>query len=103
MTIQYGINSDSWQKIINITVAQFAVDKIVLFGSRAKGNYRDGSDIDLCLFGDLALTNIYQINNALDELMLPYKIDIIIYKNMTNQALIEHIERVGIVLYQRES
>ena len=103
MTIQYGINSDSWQKIINITVAQFAVDKIVLFGSRAKGNYRDSSDIDLCLFGDLALTNIYQINNALDGLMLPYKIDIIIYKNITNQALIEHIERVGIVLYQRES
>jgi predicted nucleotidyltransferase len=73
-----------------------------LYGSRAKGNYKPGSDIDLSLHGAaLSLQELWTINDELDELLLPYSIDLLIFDTLQHEKLKEHIERVGVVLYQK--
>ena len=77
------------------------VTKVILFGSRAKGNFRDGSDIDLALFGDgIDSNDIAKIAISADELLFPYKIDLIIYDRITVPELKNHIIRVGIELFK---
>ena len=79
------------------------ISKVILYGSRAKGNYRNGSDIDLSIFADeIDLTTLQKIETEIDNLLLPYTFDISIFKNINNQNLIEHIERVGVEFYKRE-
>jgi len=78
------------------------VEKAVLYGSRAKGNHKPGSDIDLTLFGaELTDRLSSQIYWALDDLLLPYKIDLSLFSELRHAALIDHIRRVGIPLYER--
>lgn len=79
-----------------------AIEKAILYGSRAKENYRDYSDIDLCLVGatldfDLLLT----VETKLDNLLLPYNIDLSIFNKLDNLDLINHIERVGVIIFDR--
>lgn len=77
-----------------------AIEKAILYGSRATGNYRPGSDIDLTLVGEkLNLTTLQKIENELDDLLLPYKIDLSLHKQIRNKELLEHIERVGKVFF----
>src|SRR3990167_9121383 len=72
------------------------ITKVILYGSRAKGNYRLGSDIDLTLQGEnLEYADLVVIDNALDDLLLPYTIDLSIYHLIENPDLIEHIKRIG--------
>lgn len=75
------------------------VEQAVLYGSRAKGNYRPGSDIDLTLKGDLSYRDLLDIELELDDLLLPWKIDLSLFSQIDNPALAEHIGRVGRVLY----
>lgn len=78
------------------------IEEVIIYGSRAKGNYRKGSDIDLTLKGDsLTLSTILKLENEIDELLLPYKFDLSIYHQIDNQDLIEHIERVGKIFYTK--
>lgn len=91
-------------EIINAVFAQFpAVEKAILYGSRAKGTYRPGSDIDLVLLGStLDLKTLFRIETELDDLLLPYTIDLSIFEHIDNPNLVDHIKRVGKVFYQRE-
>jgi predicted nucleotidyltransferase len=78
------------------------VDKAVLYGSRAKGNYKSGSDIDLVLYGtELTVDLRWQIMDALDDLLLPYSIDLSIFAQLDHVELKKHIERVGKVFYEQ--
>ena len=78
------------------------VEKAVLYGSRAKGNYKNGSDIDLTLFGEgLGYPEMMDISMELDDLLLPYMIDLSIFEKLDHAELREHIERVGQVFYHR--
>jgi len=62
-----------------------------------------GSDIDLALFGrDLDISILSRITSALDDLLLPYKIDLSIFANISNSNLLGHIERVGVVFYEKQ-
>lgn len=98
----YGLDLDTVQNIQSVFSKFDAVEKAVLYGSRAKGNYKHGSDIDLTLFGDnLTLQTIYAIQDALDELYLPYKFDLSIHSQIDNAALLEHMERVGKLFYKK--
>lgn len=75
------------------------IESVVLFGSRAKGNFRQGSDIDLCLRApNLSLSDRLQLENRLDDLLLPWNIDLVLWHEIENQALCDHIQRVGISL-----
>lgn len=79
------------------------MEKAILYGSRAKGNYKNGSDIDLTLHGGASLTLdvLYKIINELDDLLLPYTIDLSILNDIGDPDLIEHIQRVGVTFYAR--
>lgn len=80
------------------------IEQAILYGSRAKGNFRAGSDIDLCLIGaSLTMATLLNIENALDDLLLPYKIDLSLHHHIDNPELLAHIERIGIVFYSRAS
>jgi predicted nucleotidyltransferase len=94
---------DSHINLIKSVFAKYnCVTKVVVYGSRAKGNYRTGSDIDLSLFGnDLDFDTLLKIENELDDLLLPYKIDLSIYNKIENYDLTEHINRVGVLFYEK--
>jgi len=101
MSDQHNLSSATVQKI-RATLANFPeIEKAVLFGSRAKGSSKPGSDIDLALFGrDLNTALLDQIDNALDDLFLPYRIDLIIHDRIAHRDLLDHIARVGILFYE---
>jgi predicted nucleotidyltransferase len=101
--MSHGLSADTVDRITSVLAAFPEVEKAVLYGSRAKRDYRKGSDIDLTLFGDgLTDTVMSRIYWALDDLSLPYKIDLSLFSRLKHPALIDHIGRVGIVLYARE-
>ena len=101
--MKYGLSQPTIDKICSVFSSFNQVEKAVLYGSRAKGNYKNGSDIDLSLFGKELTYSIYtNIIDALDDLLLPYKIDLSIFESLENISLKEHIQRVGIVFYKRE-
>ncbi|MDF3820826.1 nucleotidyltransferase domain-containing protein [Leptospira sp. 96542] len=78
------------------------IEKVVLYGSRAKGNFKPGSDIDLTMLGDTFTTQLQMdVYDILDDLYLPYKIDLSIFSKIKNPNLIEHIEHVGITFYEK--
>ncbi len=78
-----------------------AIDKVVLYGSRALGTHKPGSDIDLALFGKNVTPDlIASIAILIDDLLLPYTLDLTAYDLIDNFALREHIDRVGIELFQ---
>lgn len=80
------------------------IEKVILYGSRAKGTYRQGSDIDLCIEGPLLdLTKLLAIENSIDDLLLPWKIDLSLKHQIDNQDLLDHINRVGAVFYGKSN
>ena len=98
--MKYGLEDRIIEQICAVFADFPAIDKVILYGSRAKGNYKNGSDIDLCFFGkDLTKDIIYKIDLVLDDLLLPYSFDLSIYKDLENQELKEHINRIGTVFY----
>jgi predicted nucleotidyltransferase len=101
--MQYGLKTETVKKINTIFAKYKEVKEAVLYGSRAKGNYKPGSDIDLTLKGkQLNLKLLNKISLDLDDLLLPYTFDLSIYHHITNPDLINHIERVRKVFYKRE-
>lgn len=95
----YGLKNDTLRKIVDTIKNNGKIKKLILFGSRAKGTEKKGSDIDISyISNDLTLKELHQIKMMLDDLMLPYKIDLIDYSQIKNQDLKEHILRVGKVL-----
>ena len=100
--LPYGLPSVAVEKICTVFSFHPEVQKVVLYGSRAKGNYKTGSDIDLTMYGDsLNHTVLLKILDELDDLLLPWMIDLSIFRQIDNMSLLEHIERVGVVFYQR--
>ena len=101
--MKYGLPEDSIDKLLAIISREPRVDAVTLYGSRAKGSYRDGSDIDLCLDAPkLDYSTLMRIENELDDLLLPWKIDISVRHRIDNPDLVSHIDRVGKILYRRE-
>lgn len=75
-----------------------SIEKVALYGSRAKGSFRAASDIDLTIFGNVDWRELQEIEWQLDDLLLPYKIDLSLYGYIDKQALREHTQRVGEVI-----
>jgi type I restriction enzyme S subunit len=100
--MMYGLKTQTIQGIQEVFKQYPEVEKAILYGSRAKGNYHPGSDIDLTLIGEqLNLTILQKIENEIDELLLPYKIDLSLHKQIQNAELLEHIKRVGKVFFDK--
>jgi len=100
----HGLPENVIHKILGILAGYSAIEQVILYGSRAKGNYRSGSDIDLCLQAPtLLFSQQLEIENRLDDLLLPWKIDLTLRHNIENPALQEHIGRVGVPLMKRSN
>lgn len=101
--IQFGLKQEVINQINHIFSAYPEISKAIIYGSRAKGNYKNGSDIDLTLISDnLSHTQLLHIQNQIDDLLLPYSFDLSIFKTIDNPHLIEHIKRVGITFYEKK-
>lgn len=96
--VRFGIKDQYWKSILAIIRANPKVEQVILFGSRALETYKPGSDIDLCLNGKLTQTDLTQFLVQLDELDLPWIVDLVIFSQISNPDLTDHIERVGIKL-----
>jgi uncharacterized protein len=75
------------------------VQSATLFGSRAKGTHHERSDVDLALSGELGLLGAESIAAELEELPLPYRFDVQALAQISFAPLLEHIQRVGVVIY----
>lgn len=102
--MKFGLTDATIAKIRGTFAGYPAVERAVLYGSRAKGNFKAGSDIDLTLRG-AALTPelVATIAEALDDLLLPYMIDLSLFESIENDELREHIQRVGLDFYRRDN
>ena len=99
--MQYGLKKESIEKVNRIFAQYDKIEEVILYGSRAKGNYKPGSDIDLTLKGkELNLKLLNKISLELDDLLLPYTFDLSIYHHIKQPDLIDHIVRVGKVFYK---
>lgn len=100
--MNFGLSESTIATLHAIFKQYQGVEKAVLYGSRAKGNYKTGSDIDLALVGEsLTASDIMKITNDLDDATLPYLVDISLLHQLDNESLLHHILRVGIVFYER--
>ena len=102
--MKHGLSTKTVERIVAVLAHYPEIEKAVLYGSRAKGNHRNGSDIDLTLFGDgLNHALLTRLDNELDDLLLPYKFDLSFFAELTHAELIDHIQRVGMVFYEKTS
>lgn len=101
--MKYGLPPSTLQNIRQVLERYPEVKKAILYGSRAKGTYKRGSDIDLTLCGesDLTIHVLARILNDLDDLLLPYTIDLSIFGMIADPDVIDHIQRAGVTVYEK--
>lgn len=98
----YGLTDNELRQLYDIFANHPHVGQAILYGSRAKGTYKPFSDVDITLVGhELTREDLNSILLAIDDLLLPYQVDLSILHKLKNEALIDHIRRRGIVIYQR--
>lgn len=100
---KFGLNETCMTILENIFKKYSLVNEVILYGSRAKGNYHDRSDVEMVICNSKIdrqiLGNIIlDINNS----NFPYTIDISIFEKLENKNLIEHINEVGEILYKKK-
>ena len=93
----FGLNDNAEKILLSIFTKYEQVNKVVLFGSRAKGNYTDRSDLDLIINRKILGKIIFDINNS----NFPFCVDIQLLENIQNQNLIEHINRIGKTIFNK--
>ena len=93
---------DKTIEMINGIFSQYPeIEKVIVYGSRARGDYGNGSDIDLTICGNVSLDDRFRISGMIDDLPIPYTCDLSIFREIKSENLIEHIERVGQIFYER--
>lgn len=94
--MRFGLSEDVIKQITEV-IGQFPhVEETIIYGSRAKGNYKSSSDVDITLKGNnLTLQQLNKVALMLDDLLLPQKFDVSIYQHISNPDLLDHIARVG--------
>jgi predicted nucleotidyltransferase len=104
MTQRFGLKESVVESICHVLARHPEVEKAIIYGSRAKGTHKYNSDIDLTLIGDDRLTflALTKIMDDLDDLLLPYMIDLSVLSHISDPDVIEHIRRVGAVFYERK-
>ncbi|MGK0183152.1 MAG: putative nucleotidyltransferase [Halioglobus sp.] len=99
----FGLKNKDIAQIHDVFYQYPQIQEVLIYGSRAKGNYKPGSDIDLSLIGksiDLALLS--NLSDQLDDLFLPYTFDISILRDISNLDFLDHIKRVGTTFYNKK-
>jgi predicted nucleotidyltransferase len=99
----YGLPDYTLQTLTSLLKEYPGIQKVVLYGSRATGKYKTGSDIDLTLYTDTEFTydDLLHLCSGFDDSDIPYFVDVNIYNKISNQNLKAHIDRAGKILYTR--
>ena len=99
--MEYGLSNRTFDTLHSIFKKYPAIKQAVLYGSRAKGKFRNGSDIDISLKTEDSFTHtdLLRIGNDFDDSDMPYFVDVSVYDNLSNPDLKAHIDRVGKILY----
>ncbi len=99
---QFGLRPGILEKLNSLFISHPEIDTVVLYGSRAKGTYHPGSDIDITIKSEHCNDSLVgKLAEEIDDLLLPYSFDISLWSQIDNPDLLAHIERVGIVMYQK--
>jgi len=99
---ELGLKDPQLEEIRDFARKNPKIEQVIVYGSRAKGNYRPGSDVDLVLVGkDLKLSDQLAFWNDLDDSYQPYFFDVAIIQHIQNEDLLDHIQRLGKVIYRR--
>ena len=100
MPQSHGLPQEAVAKLRDVFSQYPAIQSMRLYGSRAKGNYRPGSDIDLSIQAPtLVLADLVAIENQVDDLLLPWTVDLSLLHHIDNPELIDHIRRIGNPFY----
>ena len=100
----YGLSPHVIEDIGRVLRRHPNISRAIIFGSRAKGNYSEGSDIDLALVGEgISYRQLLDIGIGLDDLGLLYRVDLVDYNKVAGSPLGEHIDRVGRTFYSKEN
>jgi len=101
----FGITETSYSLIISVIEKYPQIETVLIFGSRAKGNYRNGSDIDLAIQGNECSPELASKLSGIinEQTAIPYYVDVVDYNSLTNLELKAHIDRVGIEFYKRKA
>lgn len=99
--MRYGLKEEQWDMLRNVFAKNPRIEKVILYGSRAKGTYKPFSDVDITLVGnELSMNDLSDTINAIDDLLLPYMFDVSLYQNLKSPELLDHISRRGVIIYQ---
>lgn len=101
--MKFGLKDFELKYIIDNIKRFKEIEKAVIFGSRAKGNFEPSSDVDISIYGkNITFDTVSALHAMLEEQgPLPYFFDIVDYTNLKHRKLKEHIDRVGIVIFER--
>ena len=101
--IKFGLTQKQYQLIEEAIIAFDEIEKVVIFGSRATGQYAPSSDIDLAVFGKNITTNTTsRFFSRLDDLPLPFKFDVLNYERISSTTLKNKIDLQGKVFFQKQ-
>jgi predicted nucleotidyltransferase len=101
-SLDIGLKPEVLNQLHGIFQTYTEIDTVVLYGSRAKGNYHAGSDVDITIKGEGVTESLVgKVEEDIDDLLLPFSFDISSWTQIDNVDLRAHIERVGIVIYRR--
>jgi predicted nucleotidyltransferase len=103
MILRFGLKETTIGEICSVLAKHPEVEKAILYGSRAKGNFKNGSDIDLTLCGgsELTINVLYKIIGEIEDLFLPYTFDFSIFHRISDADVVAHIKRVGVTFYEK--
>ena len=93
---KFGLAEEVVNNIVDILKKYEEVESAKIFGSRARGNYKETSDIDLAVLNEISRDEQYRIMNEIDLLDIIYKIDIVFVDSNTKLELVESIKRDGV-------
>ena len=99
--MKFGLSDTVIEELQDIFKRHVNIKKVLIFGSRSKGNYRAGSDIDLAVIGDnLDYNQILDIICEIEDLELLYSVDLLDYQKKKGTPIGDHIDRVGQIFYE---
>lgn len=100
--MQFGLNDMELQALRTTLASVPEVEEAIIYGSRARGTNRIASDIDITLKGKaLTYLQLALLDAKIDELYLPYFVDLSLFSMLKNPDLLESINREGKVLYKK--
>ena len=100
---KFGLPERTIKELLEYFKSKPEVKKVMIYGSRAKGNFKNGSDIDFAVWTDDKSAYELRIEAELDDLETPYMFDVTDYKNLTHEGMKNSIDRDGVLFYKKEN